>query len=182
MATTTCISANPVKKRGNTATIVQANSASTNTKLTNVAVSTLARNNKTIRTYQAVSAVDSGHLGTIRPYTAGTFGYFARGQYIGPIIGRYVSGVASTIFMGGANRVNQRPRNPIRTRKTAFLYSMTWTANRAGQPTYSTTVNTQNLDFNADYGYVNTTGVGIFVERTGKPVPVHGTYPQVYSM
>lgn len=177
MAITTCISGNSVKTRGNAATIVQAGTPGS-TENSNLSLRTLSQNKLYNHVYAAVSANSSGNLGTIKPYSAGSFAYQARGQYIMKMSGKYISGVATNIMLGGANFVNQRPFNKQTTQRTSFLYSMTWTASRNGQPVYTSTTNNHTLDLLTDDA---TLDIAEFAYRTGKPLPTQADYQTKYS-
>ncbi len=179
MATTKCISGNIQKLKGNAATIAQAGTVGS-TENTGLSLITLAHNNREVGSvvFQAVSAASSGNLGTIRPYTAGTFGYMARGEYVGKVIGKKISGVANLINVSGANYVSKKTFNSIQTTHTGFLTALTWSSNRDGQPTYSLTQSAQAPDFNADK---EITTLGNLVYRTGKPLPTQAAYPSKNS-
>lgn len=174
MAVTTCVSANAVKRNGNAATMVNVGTPGDPVN-SNITLRTLAVNGPKITHVQrAVSAASSGNLGTIRPYTAGTFAYMQRNQYIMQLSGKYISGVATNIFLGGSNKVNQRAWNKQTTQHTSYLYSLTWTASRNGQPVYTKTVNNQTDTFGADEA---TLDIGELVYRSGKPLPIQADYP-----
>jgi hypothetical protein len=178
MATTKCINANAQKTKGNTSTIVMAGAVTDTAHINNLTVRTLSQNNLFNTVKEAVSANSSGNLGTIRPLNAGTFGYFARNKYVIRMVSSSISGVATTVLLGGTNKVQARNWNKIQTYRTSFLSALTWTANADGQPTYSATTTTSSLDFLADNATLN---VGEFVYRTGKPLPLQADYQTPYS-
>jgi hypothetical protein len=179
MATTKCISANAQKFSGNTATIVQGGAVPTTTEINSVTIRSLSNRKLENHVYQAVSANSSGNLGTIKAYPAGTFGYQADNtKFIMKVAGKYISGVATDIFLGGAKHINMRPFNKIQTTHTSFLTLATWSSNRDGQPTYTLTKSDQTPDFLADDACVD---VGELTYRTGKPLPVQDSYQVKYS-
>lgn len=173
MATTTCISGNVQKLSGDAATIAAAGNVSgKNSNKSLIALNTGPEMyGSTVK--EAVSAASSGNLGTIRPYNAGVFQSFEKGQYIMKIAGNKISQVATTLFKGGANWMRQRPFNKIQVTHTGFLTELSWSSNRDGQPTYTLTQSAQAPDFGADH---ETTTLGSLVYRTGKPIPVQDSY------
>lgn len=178
MGITTCISGNSVKKYGNSATIVNAGNVTSTPENSSLTLTRLSQNKLSPFVRVAVSANSSGNLGTIKPYSAGSFAYQARGKYIMKIVGKEISGVASNVMLGGAAQIANRPWNKQTVQRTSFLYSLTWTASRNGQPVYTSTVNNRTNDFGADHA---TYDLGEFTFRTGKPLPSQNDYTTSYS-
>lgn len=177
MAVTKCISGNTTKNTGN-ATIAQAGAIPTGGKNSDLSLINLTKRNKeATRVIVAVSAAQSGNLGTIKPYVAGTFSYFDKRSFIMKVAGLSISGVSTNTLKGG-NYVKQKSKNSIQTTHTGFLSGISWTANNDGQPTYTLTQAARNPDFRADD---EVTTLGNLCYRTGKPLPVNGAYTTPYS-
>lgn len=173
MATTKCISGNVQKKSGDAATIAAAGNVSgknTNKSLISLNVGS-EQYGSTVKL--AVSTESSGNIGTIKPYGAGVFQSYEKGQYIMKIAGNKISQVATNQFRGGANWMRQRPFNKIQSTHTGFLTALSWSSNRDGGPTYTLTQSAQFPDFGIDK---ETTTLGQLAYRTGKPIPVQGDY------
>ena len=181
MAQTKCISANATKNNG-AATIAQAGNVPSSNGLTNdLSMAELKSVNQSkygSAVYKAVSAASSGNVGTGLSYSAGTFSSFQKNQYIMMVAGTHISGAATDRFKSPANRVNNRPFNLIKTTHTVYVTAMTWTGGRDGGPTYSFTKTASAPDFGVDH---ETTTLGEFVYRTGKPLPTQADYPTPYS-
>jgi len=173
MATTKCISGNVQKN--NAATIAQGGNVGNTAVNNSITLRTLAHKNQQVGSYvyQAVSAASSGNLGTIKPYTAGVFSSFEKGQYIMKIGGNKISQVATTTMKGGANYIKNRPFNKMQVTHTGFLTTFQWNSSRDGQPVYTLTQSAQAPDFGVDK---ETTTLGQLAYRTGKPLPVQGDY------
>lgn len=173
MATTKCINANAQKLSGDAATIAAAGNVSGKNSNKSLIELNTGSEQYGSTVMLAVSTESSGNLGTIKPYGAGVFQSFEKGQYIMKIAGNKISQVATTLFNGGANWMRQRPFNKIQVTHTGFLTSLSWSSNRDGQPTYTLTQSAQAPDFGADH---ETTTLGSLVYRTGKPIPVQEAY------
>ncbi len=184
MAQTKCISGNVYKLNG-AMTIAQAGAIpSTDATKQDLSIAELTTNNNLKAQYgskvvRAVSAVSSGNLGTIMPIAGGTFAYLNRSQFISQVAGRYINGVATTLFQSPSTKISQRPDNRLGAVHTAFLTVLTWTANPGGLPTYTKTISSQAPNFGTDHAL---SVPAEFAYRTGKPTVVQADYIVPYSV
>lgn len=172
MAVTTCIAG---AKNNNLSVIAQAGAVTDTQHTSSVTMNTLTLPVKIVgsKVYEAVSAASSGNLGTIRPYTAGVFSSFEKGQYIMKVGGNKISQVATTLLRSTANLIPHTSINFIKTTHTGFLTALAWSSNRDGDVTYTLTQSAQVPDFGTDD---EVTTLGNLVYRTGKPLPVQAAY------
>lgn len=92
----------------------------------------------------AAIAAGTAYNGTYKALAAGDYGSQRAGQYIMARVTTLIANAANTSlkFMGSAQ---QHPIHFIQSRRTTFLYSYAWTANRENSPTYAAVrVNTLN--------------------------------------
>ncbi len=171
MAVTTC---KVGATQNNHSTIVQGGNT-TDSHTNSVTMNTLTLPVKVVgtRVYEAVSAASSGNLGTIRPYNAGIFSSFEKGQYIMRVGGNKISQVATTILRNTGNVIPHKSQNFIKTTHTGFLSQLAWNSSRDGDVVYTLTQSAQAPDFGDDH---EVTTMGALVYKTSKPVPVQATY------
>jgi hypothetical protein len=123
----------------------------------------------------AVSAAQSGHLGTYKPFSAGTFAYQQlAGDYTSFVIGTKISGVASTRLRSGGTDVSLFRAIPLRegTRRlsiTSFSYT-THAATKGGTAGDASS-------FGTDHAARPTDAVpGELVYQYGGPTPLQDDY------
>ena len=123
----------------------------------------------------AVSPATSGHLGTYKPYAAGTFAYVQQpDSWIGLKIGTKISGVTTTRLASGATDVSLFRAIP-RKESTRRLNITSWS--------YSTHAATKGVNagdsssFGQDHAARPTSAVpGEFVFQYGAPTPLQADY------
>lgn len=148
MAQTKAFTNNAVANNGGTALGVSSNG----TKLDGLTLSSNAHHPEVgSRVYQAVSPVDSGNLGTIKPYSAGVFGKMEEGYYI---TRGYMSRLAQTnntiLRSPGSETASRKPYNPARGN---YRYDITsWD--------YVTGAATKGGSAGSSFGYIDPVGGG----------------------
>lgn len=122
----------------------------------------LAANNNTYldpgygsKVYQAVSPVDSGNLGTIKPYSAGVFGQMEKGEYIMRGEMSRLASTDSTLLRCPGSEGFRKPYNAARGN---YRYDNTsWD--------YVTGAVTKGGSAGASFGYINPVGGGAVTQE-----------------
>ncbi len=99
-------------------------------------------------------AIGRPHTPTYKPYSAGTYGYMAKGKYIAMKLSETISGVANTTLkFGSADFGNRKTLHGIKSIRTSYLKIWTWTGSSENgtdyTKTYSNRTPSQN-DYNPD--------------------------------
>lgn len=101
--------------------------------------------------YQGSPSLFEGMPGTDIAEAGGTFGTMTPTSFIIRRITTQLAGIANTSLLSGGSDFGQhRSVHSSTTRKTTFLVGISWEADKDGQPTYTLTQNTSDLDFGTD--------------------------------
>lgn len=117
------------------------------------------------RVFQAVSPVDSGNLGTIKPYSAGVFGKMEEGKYImRGEMSRLASSDSTLLRCPGSQTHTRKPYNPSRGSQRLNITS--WD--------YVTGAATKGVNAGDAFAYINPVGGGAVTQEPFPTAAVPG--------